>query len=716
MAISFRPFQRLQKSVQRPSRPARLSRSRRAVLEPRQSARSSANKPANVASLTRHSLTSTVVSFRRSRLNIAVPRSRLLIVWLILMAGMLLLMLNLLRLQVFDATMLKARAKSQQTVSLSAAVPRRSIIDREGNVLAIDKPVYTLYAHPILFHQQKETIAVALAPLLKKPLEQVQQILNQGESGLRLADNLSEETANELRRLELDGLELLQQQERLYPQQELFANIVGYVNVDRQGQAGLEYSQEDQLARPLPKTEISRSGDGSVMPDGISKDFAQHDDLQLKLTLDSRLQRATRFALKQQTDKYGAKRGVAIVMDVKDGSILALASEPSFDANKYYKTDLDTLRDWVVTDVYEPGSTFKPINIAIALESGAVKPNDHFFDEGAIQIGEWPIQNSDYDSAGGRGSISVSEILQYSSNVGMVHVMQRVNPGIFYGWLEKLKLGEPTGIDLPFEAPGQVKKYTQFTKVRIEPATTAFGQGFSLTPIKLIQLHSTLANGGKLVTPHVVQGLVDEQGKLKWQPNYAKPKEVFTSKTTQSVLDMMEQVVEQGTGKPAQIAGYRIAGKTGTAQKASQYGGYSHARITSFIGILPVEAPRYAVLAVVDEPKGDDAYGSTVAAPIVKEVMEALIATERIPPTQPEAVGSDDKVSDLPSDLLREAIDFRNEINHAEPKPQDLDPALVDPAKIATGQDEDAAESTADSREPNAEPTAQPPAVEDPLQ
>ena len=701
MAISFRPFQRPPKSARRLQRQTRLSSRRLAPTASRRESASPSNSGRLKAASPGSSTGSTVVSFQRPRLAIAVPRSRLLVVWLVLMAGMLALMFNLLRLQIFDGKMLQARAKAQQTVSLSAAVPRRSIIDREGNVLAIDKPVYTLYAHPILFQQQKETIAVALAPLLKKSLEQVQQALNQGDSGLRLADNLPEATANDLRRLQLDGLELIQQQERLYPQQELFANIVGYVNVDRQGQAGLEYSEEEQLARPMPETEISRSGDGSVMPDGLSKDFAQHDDLQLQLTLDSRLQRATRYALKQQTTKYGAKRGVAIVMDVNDGSILALASEPSFDANKYYKTDLETLRDWVVTDVYEPGSTFKPINIAIALESGAVKPKDRFFDEGAIHIGEWPIQNNDYDSVGARGDISVSEILQYSSNVGMVHVMQRLNPGVFYGWLEKIRLGEPTGIDLPFEAPGQVKKYTQFTSVRVEPATTAFGQGFSLTPVKLIQLHSMIANGGKLVTPHVVQGLVDGQNKLKWQPDHAKPKAVFTPKTTQAVLEMMEQVVQEGTGKPAQIAGYRIAGKTGTAQKASQAGGYSHARITSFIGILPVEAPRYAVLAVVDEPQGDDAYGSTVAAPIVKSVMEALIATERIPPTKPEAIGTDDPVSSLPADLLRETIDFQNQINGAEPKPassppgDSSPPTLTDPAAVAAGQADDSADSAA---------------------
>ncbi|MBF2049960.1 MAG: penicillin-binding protein 2 [Elainella sp. C42_A2020_010] len=666
MAISFRPFrqQRFRRS-RRHARRSSLHPPSQHLRSPRlrsssESLTSDGQEP-NPEFLYKGSR-----SQRRLRLETAIaPKPRLLLVWVILMIGMVGLSLNLFRLQVLQGDILQERAKAQQTIALSAALPRRPIVDREGNVLAIDKPIYTLYAHPILFEQQRETIAVALAPILNKPMEQLLAQISETESGIRLAEALPEDKAKQIRQLHLDGLELLQQQERLYPQQELFANIVGYVNADRQAQAGVEYSQDEQLIRSAPEMRIRRSGDGSVIPLGLPKNLVQYDELQLQLTLDSRLQRATRYALKQQMQKYSAKRGVVIVMDVQDGSILALASEPTFDANQYYNTDQETLRDWVVTDVYEPGSTFKPINLAIALESGAVKPNDVFIDEGAIRIGEWPIQNSDYDSVGARGPVTVTEILQNSSNVGMVHVMQRLKPGVFYGWLERLKLGEPTGIDLPFESSGQVKPYSQFTTVRVEPATTAFGQGFSLTPIKLIQLHSTIANGGKLVTPHVVKGMVDTQGKLKWQPEHPKPQPVFTPKTTEAVLKMMEQAVLNGTGQVAQIPGFRIAGKTGTAQKASQYGGYSRARITSFIGILPVEAPRYAVLAVVDEPQGDDAYGSTVAAPIVKEVMEALIASERIPPTKPDDVGLE---SVLPEDI-QDSIDFHHPINPLAEEP-----------------------------------------------
>ena len=431
----------------------------------------------------------------------------------------------------------------------------------------------------------------------------------------------------------VDGLDLVRQQQRFYPQQELAADILGYVDGERKGQAGVEYSQQNLLERSMPSIQFSRSIDGNWVPDRLTSGFVQFDDLKLQLTIDSRLQRAARIALKEKMEKHGAKRGTVIVMDARNGELLSMVAEPSYDPNKYFNFGLERYKNWAVTDVYEPGSTFKAINVAIALEAGVVKPNTVFNDEGRIYMDVWTIQNSDYQSAGARGPSTVTEILKHSSNVGMVHIMRKMKSSVYYQALERLGLGQTAGTDLPFEVTSQLKNREQFINSPVEVATTAFGQGFSITPIQLVQLNGALANGGKLVTPHVVRGLYDRDGQAYWKQPRSVSKQVFSPETTKQVLEMMESVVDGGTGKAAQIPGYRIAGKTGTAQKASAGGGYSNkAIITSFVGIIPVESPRYVVLAVIDEPEGGS--GGTVAAPIVESVMEALISIEKIPPSQ----------------------------------------------------------------------------------
>jgi len=570
---------------------------------------------------------------------------RLWAVWAVLMLGGLGLAVNLLYLQVTRAPALQKQAQEQQTSKTKPFVPRRPIIDRNGNVLAIDRQVYTLYAHPKLFKQTKAEIAAKLAPMLPIKVRagntaetELLQNFNLAESGIKLADWLPQEVADRVGRMQIkdslvDGLELVRQQQRFYPQQELVADVLGYVDEERKGQAGVEYSQQNLLERSMPSIQYSKSIDGNWVPDGLSAGFVQLDDLKLQLTIDSRLQRAARIALKEKMDQHEAKRGTVIVMDARNGELLSMVAEPSYDPNKYFNFGLERYKNWAVTDVYEPGSTFKAINVAIALEAGAIKGDSVFNDEGRIYMNPWTIQNADYRSAGARGPSTVTDILKRSSNVGMVHIMNTMKPSLYYQALEKLGLGQSAGTDLPFEVTSQLKNREQFINSPVEVATTAFGQGFSITPIQLVQLNGALANGGKLVTPHVVRGLFDREGQAYWKLPRAVVKQVFSPETTKQVLEMMESVVDGGTGKAAQIPGYRIAGKTGTAQKASAGGGgYSKAIITSFVGIMPVNDPRYVVLAVIDEPKGGS--GGTVAAPIVESVMEALISIEKIPPSQ----------------------------------------------------------------------------------
>ncbi|AVZ30934.1 peptidoglycan D,D-transpeptidase FtsI family protein [Nodularia spumigena] len=559
-------------------------------------------------------------------------RSRLFVVWGILMTAGLGLAINLYQLQIIQGAKLTQKARNQQMVKLRPFVPRRLVVDRSNNVLAVDRPVYTLYVHPKLFNRSNQQMAERLAPILDKTPAELVKTFESQKSGITLASALPEVNAGRVRSLRLNGLELIQKYSRYYPQKKVVADVVGYVNIDRRGQAGVEYSQEKLLERTVQTVELSRSGNGRLLPNHAPEGFLNFDDLRLQLTIDSRLQRVARTALQAQMEKFQAKRGAVIVMDASNGSLLALTSYPTYNPNEYSKADISLFKNWTVADLYEPGSTFKPLNVAIALENGAIKADDLFNDPGSIQIGEHTIRNAGLNS---HGLINIAKILQTSSNIGMVRIIQRMQPTVYYNWLERLGLGQNVETDLPFEVSGQLKAQKEFLGSPIEAATTSFGQGFSVTPLQLVQMHGALANGGKLVTPHVVQGLVDTKGQMHYSPNLPKPRQIFSPATAQTVVEMMETVVSEGTGEPAQIPGYRIAGKTGTSQKASPNGGYiPNARITSFVGILPVESPRYVVFAVADEPKGADAYGSTVAAPIVKAVMEALIPIERIGPSQ----------------------------------------------------------------------------------
>lgn len=557
-------------------------------------------------------------------------RRRLMIVWALLMAMMALLTGRLVWLQLMQGESLGQMA-AQQRVRPSQPQPLRyPIVDRQGNLLAVDRVLYTLYGHPKLFDRSTEEVATALSPLVEKSAAELVEEWGTQPTGIRVKDGLTAEAADRIRQLRLNGVELVPQPQRFYPQEDLFAPVVGFVNLDGAAQAGLEIAQEDHLLLP----ERDQSDPALALVQG------QADKATLSLTLDSRLQRVAQNALERVVTDRSAKGGSIMVMDVDTGEMLAMAVAPTYDPNEYYRADMEAFRNWAISDLYEPGSTFKPINVAIALEAGVLQPDEMVNDNGQIQFGPWTIRNSDYATAGGRGTISITDVMKYSSNVGMIRIMQKLTPQDYLQWLKDLGLDQPSGIDLPNEATGQMKDEEQFIRSRVEPATTSFGQGFSMTPIKMMQLQAATMNGGRLVTPHVIRGMVADDGTMLWQPQRPAPKQIFSERTTQALMPMLEAVVATGTGKAAQVPGYRIGGKTGTAQKALPGGGYGSGRITSFVGVLPVDNPRYVIMAIIDEPKGDDAYGGTIAAPLVKEVAESLVVLEAIPPSDATAAAA----------------------------------------------------------------------------
>ncbi len=539
----------------------------------------------------------------------------------------------------------KAIARSQQTASLKLFTPRRQIVDRNQNVLATDRINYELYVHPTLFIKNSkpvspEEIAQSLAAILEthSPEELLQLFGKPGP----LVKNLPESVVPAIRALQIDGLDLRKNYSRFYPHQEMAAEVVGYINKDssREAKAGLEYTQNNLLEQPpihlrLKRSFLQRKGTTEPIfhPGDLKQRMFNFDDLRLQTTLDLRLQQAARQALKKGMDKYRAKRGAVLVMDVRDGSIPVLVCEPTYNPNRYnqYK-DYSLFKNWAITDLYEPGSTFKPINVAIALEAGVITPSEKIADTGKKLVNSHTIRNHDYRDKGARGNISIAEILQYSSNIGMINIMNKLSRPDYYQKLQELGIEESLELELPGFTPGQLRDEVEFSVREIDAATAAFGQGFSLTPLKLLQLHAAIANGGELMTPHLVKGLVDFDGNLHYEIPPQSQK-IWDSKTTRTVLEMMETVVDKGSGFNSKIDGYRIAGKTGTAQKINQTGAYdATAKITSFVAVFPVEKPRYAILAVVDEPKGQWTFGSTVAAPIVKDVIETIIAHEGIPP------------------------------------------------------------------------------------
>ena len=571
-----------------------------------------------------------------------VPVIRLLAVYGLLCAGLVALAGRLAWLQVVDGANLQARAHAIQTQTTQPIGKRRTIVDRNGRLVALDEQRFSLWAHPRYFNfpgddpqkvRSADDVATKLAAELALPKSGLLEAMAGRQTGVKLLSELDPETAGRIRQLGISGLDLEPYPHRIYPQGQLFANVVGFLNLERVPQAGLEQSRDGELKRNETTLQMRRGADGTPLPAGLTAGSLYGDDLRLQLTLDARLQQVAQQALVKQVKHWNAKRGAAMVMDVRNGEMLALVSTPTYDPNQYWKYNPGLFREWSVQDLYEPGSTFKPINLALALQEKAIEASGRVSDSGSLQIGGWPIFNHDKRA---NGLIDFPTVLQVSSNVGMVLAMGKMKPARFWQWLNNLGIDQTPDTDLPGAVAGELKSRSDFTSSAIEPAVAAFGQGFSLTPLKLLQLHAMLANGGRLVSPHITRGLRSGDGLATGPSREGLP--MLDPAVTRTVMAWMESVVEKSSGLGMKIPGYRIGGKTGTAQKADRGVYIPGALITSFVGHLPIDDPRYVVLVVVDEPKGGNTFGSTVAAPVARQIIDALLVLERIPPSRPREV------------------------------------------------------------------------------
>jgi cell division protein FtsI (penicillin-binding protein 3) len=572
------------------------------------------------------------------------PTHRLLLVYGLLATALVGLGARLAWLQVIDTQNLQNRARAIQTQSVAPLGKRRTIVDRNGRLVALDEQRFTLWAHPRYFNfpgddpqklRRPDEVASRLGAVLAQPSETLLQRMAGRPSGVKLGTDIDPETADRIRRLNISGIDLEAYPQRVYPQGSLFANVVGFLNLERVPQAGLEQSRNSDLQRNETTLRMRRGADGTPLPEGMAAGSLYGDDLRLQLTLDARLQQVTQKALHDQVKKWKAKRGAALVMDVRNGEMLALASVPTYDPNRFWSFNPGLFREWSVQDLYEPGSTFKPINLALALQEKAIQADGKVFDNGSLSIGGWPIFNHNRQ---GNGLIDFPTVLEASSNVAMVKAMGKVKRERFWQWLSTIGIDERPDTDLPGAVAGELKDRKTFISHPIEPAVAAFGQGFSLTPLKLAQLHAMLANGGRLVSPHITRGL--RSGDALAPAPGGGGLQVLDPEVTKVVMGWMETVVANSKSLGIHIPGYRIGGKTGTAQKAERGVYIPGALITSFVGHLPIDDPRYVVLVVVDEPKGGNTYGSTVAAPVARKIIDALLVLEQLPPSDPQALGA----------------------------------------------------------------------------
>jgi len=537
---------------------------------------------------------------------------------------------RLIKLQVFNASDLQREARLLQSSKTYSLKKRRSIVDRNNRLIAYDKPLYKLWAHPKYFNfpgdsinrvRSIEEVVKKLSPILDMKDQILMDKFHNKIVGIKLLDKISAEKAEKIRNLQISGLDLFKYSQRYYPQGELYSNLVGFVNDENKGSAGLELHLDNQI-KVFNKTNfIKRGGDGTPLPDNSAPGDFISDYKSLGLTIDSKLQKASFNSLLRQVKKWRAKKGFAIVMDVNNGQILSLVTVPTYDPNKFWEYDSELFKGWYSQDLFEPGSTFKPINLALALEEKVIQKDGLVEDIGKIKVGGWTLSNWDKK---GNGYIDYPKVLQVSSNVGMVKIMQNLDPKIYWEWLKNLGIDKNLETDLYESTAGKLKRKDLFVNQSIEPAVASFGKGFSISALKLVQLHAALANGGFEVTPHVTST-------FKERVNKNSKKQFFSDDVSKTILEWMESVVDRGSGSGAKIEGYRIAGKTGTSLKALN-GSYTSKKVCSFVATLPVNDPKYVVLVVVDEPSKSFAYGSTVAVPVAKEIIESLIVIEKIPP------------------------------------------------------------------------------------
>jgi cell division protein FtsI (penicillin-binding protein 3) len=522
-------------------------------------------------------------------------------------------------LQAFRAGELDQLAVGQHREVVTLHAHRGTIYDRMGVELAIGEPAVTVSANPMQI-QDPRTVALAAGRALDLAPEDLLPLLSDRSRGfVYLARRADPAGARALEQQGIVGLSFEPEERRGYPQRGVGAEVVGYAGVDNSGLAGLELGLDGVLAGRDGSETVVRDPTGRVLR-AIATAPAR-DGRSVTVTLDHTLQAQTERILRATRERWQARSATAIVLDPRTGDVLAMAVEPGFDANRFPQVPRDRQRNRAVTDTYEPGSTFKIVTIAGVLENGLVSPSTSFTLSPQIQVADRVIHDAE---PRGTETMTVADILAKSSNVGTITLALQLQADSLAEWISRFGFGHMTGIDFPGESAGIVLPPDEWSGSTI--GNVPIGQGIAVTPVQMAAAYATIANGGVSVRPHLVERV---SGRPATRP---QKRRVVSEATATEITKMLSRVVSEGSGTAAQVPGYRVAGKTGTAAKPDASGGYSDTRyVASFVGFVPASHPRLVVLVAIDEPSGT-IWGGEVAAPAFAEIATFALQYLEVPP------------------------------------------------------------------------------------
>jgi cell division protein FtsI/penicillin-binding protein 2 len=521
-------------------------------------------------------------------------------------------------LQVVKGPELAAMALRQHRETVVVPAARGTVVDRNGQPLAIGRLSTTVYANPRQIDDARNLTLAAAKLLGNDPAELYSLLTDRSRGFVYVARKADPKRAERLEKLGFAGLGFYPEELRFYPQGPVAAQILGYAGLDNKGLEGLERSLERTLAGKPGSQTIVKDPFGRALD--VVETTRETPGKDVRLTIDRQIQANAEEVLAETVRRWGARSATAVVLDPRTGELLAMATAPRFNANRFGRTRADRRRNRAATDTYEPGSTFKLVTVAAGLEEGIVNPRSSFTLPPTLKVADRTIREA---HSRGTQRLSVREIVEYSSNIGTITIAQRLGEGRLAEWIRRFGFGTPTGVDFPGESPGFALPLEQWSGSTI--GTVPIGHGIAVTPLQMARAYAAIANGGRLVRPHLIERIAGEGTKV------GKGERIVSKRVADQMLDMLRGVVVEGTGTAAAIPGYTVAGKTGTAAKIDPDGTYSTSRyVASFVGLIPASKPELVVMVMVDEPRGGY-YGGTVAAPAFREIARFNLQHLEIP-------------------------------------------------------------------------------------